>query len=135
MPTTPKKTRESPVNLAHRAAIEGSWLNRLALFITRHVGTMGFFLLIFGWTTIWLAWNLLAPRPLRFDPGPAFVFWLFISNMIQIFLMPLLMVGQNLQAEHAELRAEYDHQVLTELSREVKELKALFMEGRASPPG
>jgi uncharacterized membrane protein len=28
--------------------------------------------------------------------------------MIQIFLMPLIMVGQNLQSKHSELRAEQD---------------------------
>ena len=44
---------------------------------------------------------MFAPTDLRFDPYPAFVLWLFISNMIQIFLMPLLMVGQNLQAKRA----------------------------------
>jgi hypothetical protein len=32
-----------------------------------------------------------------FDPFPAFVAYLLISNVIQIFLMPLIMVGQNLQ--------------------------------------
>jgi uncharacterized membrane protein len=48
---------------------------------------------------------------MRFDPYPAFVLWLFISNMIQIFLMPLIMVGQNLQSDHAELRAQSDFEI------------------------
>ena len=80
-------------------------LDKLALWITNKVGSMGFFFLIFGWTIIWLGWNTLAPLALRFDPFPAFVLWLFISNMIQIFLMPLIMVGQNLQSKHSEIRA------------------------------
>ena len=67
---------------------------------------MGFFLIIFAWTILWLSWNTFGPTAHRFDPAPAFVFWLFISNMIQIFLMPLIMVGQNLQSRHAEYRAE-----------------------------
>src|SRR5438105_4134976 len=71
-------------------------LDKLAVWITAHVGTMGFFLIIFTWTMLWLGWNSLAPKNLSFDPYPAFVLWLFISNMIQIFLMPLIMVGQNL---------------------------------------
>jgi uncharacterized membrane protein len=33
---------------------------------------------------------------------------LFISNMIQLFLLPLIMIGQNLQSQHAEVRAETD---------------------------
>src|ERR1700744_1321560 len=72
-------------------------LDRLALWITVRVGSMGFFLIIFGWTAIWLGWNMLAPASLQFDPPMAFVFWLFISNVIQILLMPLIMVGQNVQ--------------------------------------
>jgi uncharacterized membrane protein len=81
---------------------------------------MGFFLIIFGWTVSWLAWNTLAPRAARFDPAPAFVMWLFVSNMIQIFLMPLIMVGQNLQARHAEARAQSDYEVNVKAEREIE---------------
>lgn len=83
-------------------------LDKMAIWITNHVGSMGFFVIIFVWTTLWLGWNILAPKTLRFDPYPAFVLWLFISNMIQLFLMPLIMIGQNLQAHHADVRAETD---------------------------
>ena len=80
-------------------------LDKLALWITSHVGTMGFFLAIFAWTVFWLSWNLLAPDQLKFDPPMGFVFWLFLSNLIQILLMPLIMVGQNIIGRHAEARA------------------------------
>ena len=63
---------------------------------------------------------MLAPENLRFDPYPAFVLWLFISNLIQIHLMPLLMVGQNLQGRHSELRAESDYQVNLKAEKEVE---------------
>ena len=94
-------------------------LDRLAVWITDHIGTMGFFLIIFIWTVLWLSWNMFAPVASRFDPYPAFVLWLFISNMIQIFLMPLIMIGQNLQGSHAELRAEADFEVNTKAEREI----------------
>jgi uncharacterized membrane protein len=86
-------------------------LERVALSITTHVGSFGFFLIVLGWSVIWLLWNMLAPRHLRFDPAPAFVLWLFISNVLQILLMPLIMVGQNLLNRHAELRAEEDFKI------------------------
>ena len=95
-------------------------LDKLAIWITEHVGTMGFFFMIFGWTAVWLSWNTLAPKVLRFDPYPAFVLWLFMSNVIQIFLMPLIMVGQNIQSEHAELRAEEDFEVNKKAELEVE---------------
>ena len=81
---------------------------------------MGFFFAIFIWTAVWLGWNSLAPKEVRFDPFPAFVLWLFISNMIQIFLMPLIMIGQNLQSDHAEVRAEADFEVNTKAEREIE---------------
>lgn len=56
---------------------------------------------------------MIAPKDMRFDPYPAFVLLLFISNMIQISLMLLIMVGQNLQSIHAEIRAETDFEVNT----------------------
>jgi len=57
---------------------------------------------------------------LRFDPYPAFVLWLFISNMIQLLLLPLLMIGQNLQSRHAELRAESEYEVNLKAEREIE---------------
>jgi uncharacterized membrane protein len=97
-----------------------SLLDKLALWITKNVGTMGFFFVIFIWTAGWLGWNSVAPKEVRFDPFPAFVLWLFISNMIQIFLMPLIMIGQNLQSDHAEVRAEADFEVNTKAEREIE---------------
>jgi uncharacterized membrane protein len=99
-------------------------LDRLAVWITEHVGTMGFFLMIFVWTVLWLGWNLLAPKALQFDPPMGFVFWLFISNLIQILLMPLIMVGQNIQGAHAEARAENDLDVNIKAEQEVEAIMA-----------
>ncbi len=99
-----------------------STLDRVALWITVRVGSMGFFLVIFGWTASWLSWNLLAPQRLQFDPPMAFVFWLFISNVIQILLMPLIMVGQNLLNRHSEARAEHDLEVNVQSEHEIEEI-------------
>jgi uncharacterized membrane protein len=95
-------------------------LERVALFITQRVGSMGFFLTIATWSAVWLLWNTLAPRPVRFDPAPAFVMWLFISNLIQISLMPLIMVGQNLLNRHAEFRSEEDFKVNLTAEKEAR---------------
>jgi len=97
-----------------------SRLDKMAIWITDHVGTMGFFIIIFIWTALWLGWNTVAPPNSRFDPFPAFVLWLFMSNMIQIFLMPLIMIGQNLQSAHAEARAEADFEVNTKAELEIE---------------
>ncbi len=113
--------RRKPLRAVHHQVAERiSPLNRLALWITQHVGTMGFFLAIFVWTVLWLGWNLLAPARLQFDPPTGFVFWLFISNLIQILLMPLIMVGQNIQGMHSDLRAENDLEVNIKAEQEIE---------------
>jgi len=95
-------------------------LDQLALWITVHVGTMGFFSIILIWTVMWLGWNLLAPVKWQFDPPMGFVFWLFISNVLQILLMPLIMVGQNVQGRRAEVRAENDLYVNVKAEEEIE---------------
>jgi uncharacterized membrane protein len=95
-------------------------LDRVALFITKYVGTMGFFMLIFVWTVGWLGWNLFGPKGTRFDPAMGFVLYLFICNVIQILLMPLIMVGQNLQGMHSEARAEHDLEINVKAEQEIE---------------
>src|ERR1700689_3761742 len=113
--------RRRPLRNVHEEVLQTfSPLNRLALWITIRVGSMGFFLIILGWTVCWLGWNLMAPQAWQFDPPMAFVFWLFISNVIQILLMPLIMVGQNLLSRHAELRAENDLEVNVRAEQEIE---------------
>jgi uncharacterized membrane protein len=106
------------VNVIHRSKL--TKLDKLAIFVTEKIGTMGFFFIIFGWTVIWLGFNILAPKNLRFDPYPAFVLWLFISNLIQIHLMPLIMIGQNIQGKHAELRSEHDFETDKKAEKEIE---------------
>ena len=95
-------------------------LDRVALFITTYVGTMGFFLIIFLWTVVWLGWNTLLPNGMRFDPATGFVLYLFLCNVIQILLMPLIMVGQNIQGAHSEARAENDLEVNIKAEKEIE---------------
>jgi uncharacterized membrane protein len=136
--------KRKPLRNANKDAKDRlSALDRLAVWITTRVGTMGFFLVIFVWSALWLAWNFLAPKRLQFDPPMAFVFWLFISNLIQILLMPLIMVGQNIQGRHAELRADSDLEINVKAEREIEVILAhleyqnelLIQLVKRSPPG
>ncbi len=106
------------VNAEHEESL--NVLERFALWITDNVGSMGFFIILFVWTVGWFTWNVLAPSAYRFDTYPSFVMWLFISNVLQLFLMPLIMVGQNLQSRHSETRAEVDLEVGLKTERETE---------------
>src|SRR5216684_4229381 len=109
-------------NIVHERSL--SALDRLAIAITDKVGSIGFFLIIGGWTVLWTGYNILASEVpalhwRAFDPFPAYVAYLLISNVIQILLMPLIMVGQNLQGRHSETRAELDFEINQKAEKEV----------------
>jgi len=115
------RKKRKPLRQFHKEFVEKlSRLDRFAIWITERVGTIGFFLIIFVWTVLWLGWNLLAPKNLQFDPPMGFVLWLFISNLIQLLLMPLIMVGQNIQGRHSEARAENDLEVNIQAEEEIE---------------
>jgi len=112
--------RKEILRTTTKSRLKKSVLDKIAVWITNHVGTMGFFLIIFTWTALWLSWNMFAPKEARFDPYPAFVLWLFISNMIQLFLLPLIMIGQNVQSVRADLRDEEDLKINLQAELEIE---------------
>jgi len=93
--------------------------DRLAVWVTDRVGSMAFFFAVAIWTILWLGWNTAGPVEFRFDPGPAFAVWLFFSNLLQLHLMPLIMVGQNLQDRYGELVASADFDISQRTEAEV----------------
>lgn len=115
------KKRRHPIfntNVEYRRRLR--WIDRLALWVTDRVGTVGFFALILLWSGFWFFWNTFGPLGLRFDPFPAFVLWVFLSNTVQLLLLPLILIGQNLQGRHNETRAEADYEVNVKAELEVE---------------
>ncbi len=78
--------------------------DRIALVITTAIGTM---YAVYVFAVFMAAWMLfqVASGKTAFDPYP-FAFLLFMGNIVQLLLMPLIMVGQNLQGRHTEARAD-----------------------------
>lgn len=114
-----------PVRNANDELNKGlSPLERLAATITDKVGSMGFFFFIVTWTVLWCGYNIIASEVhalhwKSFDPFPAFVAYLLISNVIQLLLLPLIMVGQNVQGRHSEIRAQLDFEINQKAEKEV----------------
>lgn len=115
-----KKRREKLLHELEKSKRKTKTLDKIALWITKRVGSMGFFVIIFIWTIAWLSWNILAPKSLRYDPFPGFVLWLFMSNLIQLFLMPLIMIGQNVDSKQSDLRAEVDLKINAQAEIEIE---------------
>jgi uncharacterized membrane protein len=110
-----KSVRHAPVS--RREILSGG--ERFALFMHRKIGSIGFFLFLVFWTVLWLGWNMLGPVGYRFDPAPAFVIWLFASNILQLVLLPVIMVGQNIEGRAAEKRAQTDFEINQRAEREI----------------
>lgn len=132
--TTVRELQESfaplkNINVIHRSKLTS--LDKLALFVTAHIGSMGFFFFILSFNLGWIAWNTLAPKDLVFDPAFSFLILLFINNILQILFMPLIMVGQNIQSRHAELRAEHEYQVNLKAEKEIETI-LLHLENQES---
>lgn len=97
-------SRQKPQNPNEVAQRELDLQDRIAIAVTGALGTMWavyFFALFMG---AWMLWQGMLNKQ-AFDPYP-YAFLLFIGNIIQLLLMPLIMVSQNVQGRHAELRAE-----------------------------
>ncbi|HVC36665.1 MAG TPA: DUF1003 domain-containing protein [Candidatus Dormibacteraeota bacterium] len=105
--TYAKYSRHQPENINQKHKNSLGFQDRLALLITTAVGTMYavYFFAIF--MTGWMLWQgAISHHP--FDPYP-FAFLLFLGNIIQLLLMPLIMVGQNIQGKHATIRADEEY--------------------------
>jgi uncharacterized membrane protein len=97
-----------------------SLLDRVAVSISRHIGSAGFFLILICTIALWIGWNIFGPVTMRFDPYPAFVLWLLIANIFQLMMMPLLMISQNLNGRHSDARAEADFEINTKAEFEIE---------------
>lgn len=84
--------------------------DRIALLASSALGTMYAVYVLTVSTTGWILFQV-AVGGQAFDPYP-FAFLAFLGGLIQLLLMPLLLVGQNIQGRHAEARAEEEFQTV-----------------------
>lgn len=92
------------INIKHRDSLKKQ--DKVAVFITHSMGTMYAVYIICLAVSFWMLWQLISENPI--DPFP-FAFMVFLTNIFQLVLMPLIMVGQNIQNKHAEMRAEEEY--------------------------
>jgi uncharacterized membrane protein len=84
--------------------------DRVADTIGGFSGSLGFVVLHALWIAGWLAWNSLAPKPLRWDPFP----FILLSVMVSceaIFLSTFVLMKQNRMSKREDLRAHLDLQI------------------------
>ncbi len=112
--------RHKPQNVNERHRQTLTTQDRIALVITTAIGTMYAVYFFALFLAGWMLWQgKLAHKP--FDPYP-FAFLLFIGNIVQLLLMPLIMVGQNIQARHAEIRSEEEYKTTTTSYHDIEQI-------------
>ncbi len=114
----PKHDRPEPENVNKKHKSQLGFQDRIALFITTAIGTMYavYFFAIF--MAGWMLWQTFINHH-PFDPYP-FAFLLFLGNIVQLLLMPLIMVGQNIQGRHAAMRAEEEYKTTTTSYKDIE---------------
>lgn len=117
-----QKERHHPknVNVIHQSQL--GLQDKIAVTITTAVGTMYavyfFTIAVVGWM-LWQTY--LTQKP--FDPYP-FAFLLFLSNIVPLLLMPLIIVGQNIQGRHAEIRADEEFRTTESSHKDIEHILA-----------
>lgn len=86
-------------------------VERVALWVVDRIGTVGFFLFCV----------LLATTPIIL-PSTMPVIQYVSSGYLQLILLPLILLGQNLQGRHSEARAEADFKVNLKAEQEVMKI-------------
>ena len=100
------------VNKEHRDSL--GLLDKIAIFITKIVGTM--------WCAVAFTILALISLPQAISGGTATTISWIAQTFLQLVLLSIIMVGQNLQSRHSELRADADYETNLEAKKDIEVL-------------
>lgn len=90
---------------------------KIAVWVTEKVGTM--------WAAYIFAVLTVVSLPAALASGNVIVIISWIAQtFLQLVLLPIIMVGQNVQGAHADARAEADYEVNQKAEEEIEKLLA-----------
>lgn len=102
------------INEEHEKSL--SLNDRVGLLITKAVGTM--------WCAYAFVLLALISLPAAIGGGIATLISWIAQTFIQLVLLSIIMVGQNLQSRHDQMRAENDYNVNLKAEAEIEKLHA-----------
>ena len=97
----------------------------LAIRITRMFGTMWMFYLLVAWMLVWICLASIGFWKFKDDPYP-FTFLLFLSNLIQLWALPVLAVGQQVLSRAADKQASQTYRDAEEILKLQDEVHRLI---------
>ena len=117
--------RHVPANANQRHKEKMNPLDKLGFVITRAVGKMIAALLFTVLALISL------PAALKTHDKIVIVAWI-AQTFLQLVLLPIIMVGQNIQGKHAQLRAEHDFETDKKAEKEIETVQILLEKERSA---
>ena len=108
-------SRHAPANVNQTRTNKMNPLDRVGLVITRLVGTMIAAVLFTGLALISL------PAAIKTHDKIIIVAWI-AQTFLQLVLLPIIMVGQNLQGKHTELMADEEFQTTQTTYKDLEHL-------------
>lgn len=88
---------------------------RIAVWLTKNLGSMAFTWLSLVIFLGWMGWNVWAPRSWHFDQPPWFPVLLFILNIGQWLFIGITLVGQNVLNRQNEERNQRQFEIIQKL--------------------
>ncbi len=123
---TPRETRRA---LVRRPTYDSDAFGVFAEQFARFMGTASFLIYMTLFVLIWVGWNLMAPRDLRWDDYP-FIFLTLMLSLQASYAAPLILLAQNRQENRDKIINERDRQAnarahadMEYLAREVASLR------------
>ncbi len=123
---TPRETRRQ---LVRRPAYDSDMFGVFAEQFARFMGTAKFLIYMTMFVVVWVVWNLVGPRELRWDDYP-FIFLTLMLSLQASYAAPLILLAQNRQEARDRVIAEQDRQAdarahadMEFLAREVASLR------------
>src|SRR4051812_20335561 len=99
--------REARRALISRPQVDPEAFGRLSERFARFMGTARFLVYMTAFIALWLAWNVLAPKPLQFDPY-TFTFMTLLLSLQASYAAPLILLAQNRQTDRDRVISEQD---------------------------
>jgi len=105
----PKGLRAPVLRISGRSG--GDSFGRFSEAFARAMGTSGFLIGMTIFVTLWLIWNVAAPRAWQFDPSVTnFTLLTLILSLQASYAAPLILLAQNRQDDRDRVQIEQDRQ-------------------------
>ncbi|HYF12782.1 MAG TPA: DUF1003 domain-containing protein [Candidatus Paceibacterota bacterium] len=97
-------------DLHSRINFEHTWVDTIADYLTRYLGTVSFFFINVTFFAVWIIWNSGLFGFTSFDPFP-FGFLTMLVSLEAIFLSVIVLISQNRQSKIADIRQKIEFEV------------------------